>query len=100
MARTAAAISRGCPVYYRACVADCLFCSIADGTVPAHLVLSDDVAVALLDPRPVVKGHGLVAPRPHYVTQAALPARLGGPLSSRVQRASSALPPAFAAQRS
>src|SRR5260370_10143141 len=97
MARTAAAISRGCPVYYRACVADCLFCSIADGTVPAHVVLSDDVAVAFLDARPVFKGHVLVAPRAHYVTLADLPAALVGPLFLRGQRASAAIPAPFAA---
>jgi len=100
MARTAAAISRGCPVYYRACVADCLFCSIADGTVPAHVVLSDDVAVAFLDARPVFKGHVLVAPRAHYVTLADLPADLVGPLFLRVQRVSAAMPAAFGAQGS
>src|SRR5258708_25248988 len=98
MARTAAAISRGCPVYYRACVADCLFCSIADGTVPAHVVLSDDVAVAFLDARPVFKGHVLVAPRAHYVTLADLPADLVGPLFLRVQRGSAAIPAAPGAQ--
>src|SRR5258707_15132435 len=100
MARTAAAISRGCPVYYRACVADCLFCSIADGTVPAHVVLSDDVVVAFLDARPVFKGHVLVAPKAHYVTLADLPADLVGPLFLRVQRVSAAMPAALGAQGS
>jgi histidine triad (HIT) family protein len=81
-------------------VADCLFCEIIAGTVPAHVVLSDDVAVAFLDARPVFKGHVLVAPREHYVTLADLPEDLVGPLFLRVQRVSAAMPAAFGAQGS
>lgn len=79
---------------------DCLFCRIIAGTVPARLVLDDDVAVAFLDSRPVFKGHALIAPREHYVTLADLPARLVGPLFGRVQRLSAAMLPAFGAQGS
>jgi histidine triad (HIT) family protein len=81
-------------------VADCLFCGIVAGTIPAHVVLSDDVAVAFLDARPVFKGHVLIAPREHYVTLADLPAGLVGPLFLRVQRISAAMPVAFGAQGS
>jgi histidine triad (HIT) family protein len=81
-------------------VADCLFCEIVAGTVPAHVVLSDEVAVAFLDTRPVFKGHVLVASREHYVTLADLPAGLVGPLFLRVQRISAAMPVALGAQGS
>jgi histidine triad (HIT) family protein len=81
-------------------VADCLFCGIVAGTVPAHVVLSDDVVVAFLDNRPVFKGHVLVATREHYVTLADLPAELVGPLFLRVQRVSAAMPVALGAQGS
>jgi histidine triad (HIT) family protein len=81
-------------------VADCLFCEIVAGTVPAQVVLSDEVAVAFLDTRPVFKGHVLVAPREHYVTLADLPAGLVGPLFLRVQQVSAAMPAAFGAQGS
>jgi len=77
---------------------DCLFCSIVAGTVPAHIVLADDLTVAFLDTRPVFKGHVLVVPRAHYVTLADLPADLIGPLFTRVQRISAAVPAAFGAQ--
>src|SRR5258708_31134725 len=70
------------------------------GTVSAHVVLSDDIAVAFLDARPVFKGHVLVAPRAHYVTLADLPADLVGPLFLRVQRVSAAMPAALGAQGS
>jgi histidine triad (HIT) family protein len=72
-------------------VTDCQFCAIVAGTVPAHVVLSDDVVVAFLDARPVFKGHVLVAPKAHYVTLADLPADLVGPLFLRVQRVSAAM---------
>ncbi len=79
-------------------VPDCLFCRIVAGTVPAHVVLADDITVAFLDTRPVFKGHVLVVPRAHYVTLADLPAGLIGPLFTRVQRVSAAVPAAFGAQ--
>ena len=79
-------------------MADCLFCAIMAGSVPAHVVLDDEIAVAFLDVRPVFKGHVLVAPREHYVTLPDLPAGLVGPLFSRVQRVSAALPEALGAQ--
>lgn len=79
---------------------DCLFCDIVAGTVPAHVVLADDITVAFLDSRPVFKGHVLVVPRAHYVTLADLPAGLIGPLFTRVQRVSAAMPAALGAQGS
>jgi histidine triad (HIT) family protein len=85
---------------YRARVSDCVFCEIVSGARPAHVVFSDDVAVAFLDARPVFKGHVLVAPLAHYVTLADLPTDLVGPLFQRVQRVSAAMPAAFGAQGS
>ncbi|HUY46527.1 MAG TPA: HIT family protein [Streptosporangiaceae bacterium] len=79
---------------------DCLFCGIAAGDVPAHIVLADSVAVCFLDARPVFKGHVLVLPRQHYVTLADLPEDLVGPLFSRVRRISAVLPAALGAQGS
>ena len=86
------------PARYRAGMSDCLFCAIIAGSVPAQIVLDDEVAVAFLDARPVFKGHLLVAPRQHYVTLPDLPSDLVGPLFSRVQRLSAAVPAALGAQ--
>jgi histidine triad (HIT) family protein len=72
-------------------VTDCLFCGIVAGTVPAQIVLDDDVAVAFLDARPVFKGHVLVVPRQHYETLPDLPPDLVGPLFTRVRRLSAAV---------
>ena len=81
-------------------MSDCVFCDIAAGEVSAEIVLADETAVAFLDRRPLFKGHVLVIPREHYETLADLPAALVGPLFTRVQRVSAALPTALGAQGS
>ncbi|MET8157122.1 HIT family protein [Sphaerisporangium sp. NPDC005289] len=70
---------------------DCLFCRIAKGELPAHLVLADEVAVAFLDVRPVFKGHVLVIPRDHAETLGDLPGEALGPYFARVQAVSLAV---------
>jgi histidine triad (HIT) family protein len=72
-------------------VADCLFCSIAAGSVPAFEVASTDGCVAFLDIRPVFKGHILVVPRAHVVTLGDLSSDLLSPLFGFVQRLSKAV---------
>jgi histidine triad (HIT) family protein len=79
-------------------VSDCLFCAIARGDHPAEIVFADELVVAFLDSRPVFKGHVLVIPRDHYETLPDMPAELVGPLFTRVQRVSAALPAALGAQ--
>ena len=75
-----------------------MFCDIIAGLVPAHVVLSDDVAVAFLDARPVFKGHVLVAPRADVWTLADLPEAAVGPFFQRVQRVSAVMPAALGCQ--
>ena len=77
---------------------DCLFCDIAAGLLPAHIVLSDEHVVAFLESRPVFKGHVLVAPRDHVVTLPDLPAAEVGPFFTRVQRVSAVMPSALGSQ--
>ncbi|MBQ1025906.1 HIT family protein [Micromonospora sp. C95] len=54
-------------------MAECVFCGIVAGTVPAFRVTDEPDGVAFLDTRPVFKGHVLVVPRAHLVTLADLP---------------------------
>jgi histidine triad (HIT) family protein len=56
-----------------ALVADCVFCGIVAGSVPAFLVTSDPDGVAFLDTRPVFPGHVLVVPPSHVADLAAFP---------------------------
>jgi histidine triad (HIT) family protein len=79
-------------------ISDCVFCDIAAGRVPAHIVLADEETVAFLDARPVFKGHLLVAPREHVVTLPDLPASRLGPFFRQVQRISAAMPAALGCQ--
>jgi histidine triad (HIT) family protein len=72
-------------------VAECTFCSILVGDLPARVVLDDEVALAFLDVRPLFPGHVLVVPRQHVVTLPDLPTRLVGPYFERVQRLSVAV---------
>ena len=43
----------------------CIFCKIADGTIPAALVFQDDVCVAFDDQDPQAPTHILIVPRAH-----------------------------------
>jgi histidine triad (HIT) family protein len=45
--------------------ADCIFCRIASGEIPARLVHSDDAFVAFHDVSPQAPTHVLVIPRRH-----------------------------------
>lgn len=47
--------------------ADCPFCAILSGVLPASVVYEDEVAVAFMDINPVTPGHLLVVPRLHAV---------------------------------
>ena len=77
---------------------DCIFCAIAAGATPAHVVLADASVVAFLDARPVFKGHVLLVPREHVQTLADLPGRLIEPFFGAVRLVSTAIPAALGAQ--
>ena len=72
-------------------MAECTFCRIIAGKLPAHVVLDDDACMAFLDVRPLFPGHTLLVPRAHHETLADLPVEQLEPLFSRAQRLSSAM---------
>ena len=76
----------------------CLFCQIADKTLPAHVVFDEPEVVAFLDKTPLFFGHVLVVPRKHVVTLDALDAELIAPLFASVQRVMRAVVKATGAQ--
>jgi histidine triad (HIT) family protein len=45
----------------------CVFCAVVAGEAPAIPVYEDDDYLAILDIRPIVRGHVLVIPRAHTV---------------------------------
>nr|WP_203672987.1 MULTISPECIES: histidine triad nucleotide-binding protein [unclassified Streptomyces] len=54
--------------------ADCLFCKIAAGDIPATIVRETDTTVAFRDINPQAPTHVLVIPKVHYADAAALAA--------------------------
>jgi len=50
--------------------ADCIFCKIVAGQIPADLVHSDDSVIAFDDLNPVAPTHVLVVPREHVAALA------------------------------
>jgi histidine triad (HIT) family protein len=79
-------------------MADCVFCGIVAGSIPAFTVASSPSGIAFLDIRPVFKGHVLVIPRPHIVTLPQLDADLLPDYFRFVQLMSAAVPAALGAQ--
>jgi histidine triad (HIT) family protein len=45
--------------------ADCLFCRIVAGELPATVIASEERAIAFMDINPATRGHALVVPRTH-----------------------------------
>ena len=76
----------------------CVFCAIAKGETPAHVVLEDEKVVAFLDAKPLFLGHVLVVPRAHVATLVELPDDTLGPLFARVRDLARAVPVAMGAQ--
>src|SRR3954453_16498875 len=80
--------------------ADCVFCSIIAGEVPAEIVLDEPDLVAFLDARPVFKGHTLLVTRQHVVTLPDLPAGLRDGFLEAAQRLARAVVDGLGAQGS
>jgi histidine triad (HIT) family protein len=75
----------------------CIFCRIIAGDADRDNVFwEDDVAIGLLDHRPLKPGHALLIPKPHYVTLKDMPAELIGPLFERAAALNRAVEVAFA----
>ena len=91
---TGSSVVRQCRPVTRPCV----FCRIVDGSDPAAIVYRDEVAVGVLDHRPLFPGHTLMMPHLHVETLADLPPQLVGPFWRRVQHLSAEIPRVLAAE--
>lgn len=45
--------------------ADCIFCKIVAGELPASIVAEDERTISFMDINPATRGHALVIPRAH-----------------------------------
>jgi histidine triad (HIT) family protein len=61
-------------------MADCLFCKIAGGEIPAGKVYEDDCAVVFRDISPQAPTHLLAVPKKHYAAVHEIPADEAGAL--------------------
>lgn len=68
-------------------MADCLFCAIVAGDIPATVVLESDRTVAFRDINAQAPTHVLVIPRSHYPSVAALAAAGDGLLDEVIATA-------------
>jgi histidine triad (HIT) family protein len=69
----------------------CAFCRVRDGEAAAATVLDEPDVFAILDIRPVFKGHVLVMPRVHHETLTDLPVELLEPLFAAARRVAQAV---------
>jgi histidine triad (HIT) family protein len=72
-------------------MAECLFCRIVSGELPATIVYEDDNSVAFLDHRPLFFGHTLLVPRGHVETLGELPSKIVAPYFEAAQLLSRAV---------
>lgn len=64
--------------------ADCVFCQIVAGAIPARMVLDTDACIAFLDIAPVAPGHCLLVPKRHFDTFDRMPAESAGAVLSQL----------------
>jgi histidine triad (HIT) family protein len=78
----------------------CVFCAIASGEVPAHVVLDEPDVLGFLDARPLFKGHVLLVPRTHVGTLVDIDPGALTVVMTAAQRVAAALVSALGAQGS
>lgn len=79
----------------------CIFCRIIAGEADRENVFwEDDVAMGLMDHRPLKHGHALLIPKSHYLTIKDLPPEMIGPLFQRAAVLNRAVEMAFDADGS
>ena len=72
-------------------MAECIFCKIISGEIPAAKFLEEDGVVGFLDINPANKGHALVVPKRHAETLIDLSPEEAGELAKAVRRVSEAV---------
>jgi len=66
-------------------MADCIFCRILSGAIPAQKVFETDTVAAFLDINPLAFGHALVMPKAHHEILTDLPPGLASDLVRAAQ---------------
>lgn len=77
----------------------CIFCRIAAGEIPAHVVYEDDQLKAFLDIHPIRPGHVLIVPKAHHAYYDDLPPELASAVVHLGQRLGKAMKAAYGVER-
>ncbi len=59
-------------------MAECIFCKIVAGEIPALRIYEDELVFAFLDIGPINPGHVLVIPKEHHESSATIPEETAG----------------------
>ena len=59
-------------------MAECIFCKIIAGEIPAIKIYEDDLVFAFLDIGPINPGHTLVIPKEHHQSSSTIPEATAG----------------------
>ena len=76
----------------------CVFCQIANGSVPASVVFQDEETLAFLDHRPLFPGHSLLIPRQHFESLIDVPPSILSHLASNARLLAIAIEKGLGAQ--
>jgi len=79
-------------------MAECVFCRILRGEIPAQKIYEDGRIAGFLDINPVSGGHALLLPRDHYETWADLPPDVAADLARASQAVARAVMKATGAE--
>jgi histidine triad (HIT) family protein len=71
--------------------ANCIFCKMVAGQIPAAKIYEDEIVLAFLDIGPVSDGHALFVPRQHFEKLHDCPPELLGKVCSRLGRIAGAV---------
>jgi Diadenosine tetraphosphate (Ap4A) hydrolase and other HIT family hydrolases len=77
----------------------CIFCRIAAGELPSHVVYEDDHLKAFLDIQPIRPGHVLIVPKQHHDYFDDLPSDLAACIVQLGQRLGKAMKAAYGVER-
>ena len=77
----------------------CIFCRIASGEIPSHVVHEDEHLKAFLDIQPIRPGHVLIVPKQHHDYFDDLPSALAASIVHLGQRLGKAMKAAYGVER-
>jgi len=72
-------------------MADCIFCKIIEGKIPAMKVYENDQIFAFLDVSPINPGHTLVVPRAHHADLLETPDEVLSDMITRTKKIATAV---------